>query len=98
MKYNNVIQWDQLEVASWLDTRGYKTDLHVTGDILLQLSEKQIKPLISNGIVRKRLCRDLKNLKKEIKPGQTQEQRIKVAHFRLCHSRKPFVVAYPGEA
>ncbi len=26
------------------------------------------------------------------------EQRIKVAHFRLCHSRKPFVVAYPGEA
>ena len=26
------------------------------------------------------------------------EQKIKVAHFRLCHSRKPFVVAYPGEA
>lgn len=25
-------------------------------------------------------------------------QRVKVAHFRLCHSRKPFVVAYPGEA
>jgi len=26
------------------------------------------------------------------------EQKIRVAHFRLCHSRKPFVVAYPGEA
>jgi transposase len=25
-------------------------------------------------------------------------QKIKVAHFRLCHSRKAFVVAYPGEA
>ena len=24
------------------------------------------------------------------------EQRIKVAHFRLCHSRKPFVMAYPN--
>ena len=24
------------------------------------------------------------------------DQRIKVAHFRLCHSRKSFVVAYPG--
>lgn len=23
---------------------------------------------------------------------------VKVAHFRLCHSRKPFVVAYPGES
>ena len=26
------------------------------------------------------------------------EQKIKVAHFRLCHSRKPFVMAYRGEA
>lgn len=26
------------------------------------------------------------------------EQKIKVAHFRLCHSRKAFVVAYPGES
>ncbi len=26
------------------------------------------------------------------------EQKIKVAHFRLCHSRRSFVVAYPGEA
>ncbi len=25
------------------------------------------------------------------------ECKIKVAHFRLCHSRKPFVVAYPNE-
>ena len=25
------------------------------------------------------------------------ERRIKVAHFRLCHSRKPFIVAYPRE-
>lgn len=25
-------------------------------------------------------------------------QKVKVAHFRLCHSRKPFVMAYPGEA
>ena len=24
-------------------------------------------------------------------------QKVKIAHFRLCHSRKPFVVAYPGE-
>lgn len=24
-------------------------------------------------------------------------QKIKVAHFRLCHSRKPFVFAYPSE-
>lgn len=24
-------------------------------------------------------------------------QKVKVAHFRLCHSRKPFVVAYPEE-
>lgn len=26
------------------------------------------------------------------------DQKIKVAHFRLCHSRKPFVIAYPGES
>ncbi|MDU9007026.1 helix-turn-helix domain-containing protein [Sedimentitalea todarodis] len=26
------------------------------------------------------------------------EQKVKVAHFHLCHSRKPFVLAYPGEA
>ncbi len=26
------------------------------------------------------------------------EQKIKVAHFRLCHSRKPFVEACPGES
>ena len=26
------------------------------------------------------------------------ERSLKIAHFRLCHSRKPFVVAYPGEA
>jgi len=26
------------------------------------------------------------------------EQKIKVAHVRLCHSRKPFVVACPGES
>ncbi|NKX74509.1 transposase family protein [Rhodobacteraceae bacterium R_SAG3] len=26
------------------------------------------------------------------------EQKVEVAHFRLCHSRKPFAVAYPGEA
>jgi transposase len=26
------------------------------------------------------------------------EQKIKVAHFRLCHSRKAFVVAYPCES
>jgi len=26
------------------------------------------------------------------------ECKVKVAHFRLCHSRKPFVMAYPGEA
>ena len=25
------------------------------------------------------------------------EPKIKVAHFRLCHSRKSFIVAYPGE-
>ena len=24
-------------------------------------------------------------------------QKVRVAHFRLCHSRKPFVVAYPNE-
>ena len=27
----------------------------------------------------------------------TVDHKIKVAHFRLCHSRKPFVVAYPSE-
>ncbi len=25
-------------------------------------------------------------------------RKIRVAHFRLCHSRKPFVMAYPGES
>jgi len=25
------------------------------------------------------------------------EQKIKVAHFRLSHSRKPFVIGYPRE-
>jgi len=25
-------------------------------------------------------------------------QKVHVAHFRLCHSRKPFVIAYPGES
>ncbi|WP_262689830.1 IS21 family transposase [Kordiimonas aestuarii] len=25
-------------------------------------------------------------------------RKVRVAHFRLCYSRKPFVVAYPGEA
>ncbi|SFO84228.1 Integrase core domain-containing protein, partial [Cohaesibacter marisflavi] len=26
------------------------------------------------------------------------EQKIKLAHFRMCYSRKPFVIAYHGEA
>ena len=25
-------------------------------------------------------------------------QKVRVAHFRLCHSRKPLVIAYPGES
>ena len=73
MKYNTVIQWDELEVSAWLATRGYNTqlverfvNLQVTGDILLQLSEKQIKHFLSNGILRKRLARDLRNLKKSL--------------------------------
>ena len=73
MKYVNVIQWDELEVSAWLATRGYNKDtserflnLQVTGDVLLQLSEKQMKDIVSNGIVRKRLWRDLKNLKKSL--------------------------------
>ena len=73
MKYNTVIQWDELEVSAWLATRGYNTqlverfvNLQVTGDILLQLAEKQIKHFLSNGILRKRLARDLRNLKKSL--------------------------------
>jgi transposase len=27
----------------------------------------------------------------------SNDVKIKVAHFRLCHSRKPFIVAYPNE-
>jgi len=66
MKYLNVIQWDQLEVSAWLASRGYNTDLQVTGDTLLQLSEREMKHFVSNGIVRKRLSRDLKSLKRSL--------------------------------
>lgn len=66
MKYVDVIQWDQLGVSAWLASRGYKTDLQVTGDVLLELSEKQIKHFVSNGIVRKRLSRDLRNLRRSL--------------------------------
>lgn len=66
MKYVNVLQWDELEVSAWLAARGYNTDLLVDGDTLLQLSEREIKHFVSNGIVRKRLSRDLKNLRRSL--------------------------------
>ena len=66
MKYLDVIQWDPLEVSAWLASRGFQTDLQVSGDVLLELSEKEIRHFVGNGIVRKRLARDLRNLKKSL--------------------------------
>ena len=90
MKYSNIIQWDEMEVSAWLATRGFNTDLQVTGDTLLQLSEKQIKHFVSNGIVRKRLSRDLKCLKKSLDYSNSEAEHT----AKLLSSTSPDLVEH----
>jgi len=69
---NEVPVWTVEEVATWVATSGFQEfapafqELRVDGDMLLQLTETEIRDDIgiSNGILRKRFMRDLKELKK----------------------------------
>ena len=64
--------WSVEDVSRWVRQAGFQdfcdsfTDLRVDGDMLLQLTEQEIKDDIglTNGILRKRFMRDLKELKK----------------------------------
>jgi len=69
---NEVPLWSVEDVSRWVQQAGFQdfcdsfTDLRVDGDMLLQLTEQEIKDDIglTNGILRKRFMRDLKELKK----------------------------------
>jgi len=69
---NEVPVWTVEDVASWVATSGFQDfapafqELRVDGDMLLQLTETEIRDDIgiSNGILRKRFMRELKELKK----------------------------------
>merc|ERR1711936_1447038 len=69
---NEVPLWTVEDVASWVARSGFQDfapafqELRVDGDMLLQLTETEIKDDIGllNGILRKRFMRDLRELKK----------------------------------
>lgn len=68
MKYSAVIEWDEEEVATWLRHRHFDSLCEsfvreeITGSRLLLLSEKELRGLVSQGITRKRLWRDLRTM------------------------------------
>jgi len=69
---NEVPVWTEEDVTSWVARSGFQDfapafqELRVDGDMLLQLTETEIRDDIgiSNGILRKRFMRELKELKK----------------------------------
>ena len=68
IKYLAVREWDQWDVATWLRNRHFENlcekfvNEEITGHRLLLLSEQDLRSLVSQGIARKRLWRDLRNL------------------------------------
>jgi len=72
MDMSEVPLWTVSDVAAWVTRTGFQsyassfTELQVDGDMLLQLTEAEIKDDIglANGILRKRFMRELKELKK----------------------------------
>ena len=68
MKYLNVIEWEEEQVAAWLRDRDFNSlcetfvSRQITGTKLLQLTERHLKCLVIHGILRKRLWRDLRTL------------------------------------
>jgi len=72
MDENEVPLWTVEDVSSWVARAGFQdyagsfSELRVDGDMLLQLTETEIRDDIglANGILRKRFMRDLRELKK----------------------------------
>lgn len=70
---NDVPNWTVEDVLIWVRRIGFKdhlksfSDLQVDGDLLLELDEQQLKDDIgiSNGLLRKRFARELKQLKQK---------------------------------
>jgi len=66
--------WGVGEVTRWLQRRGFEdlvdtfSDLEVDGDLLLQLSERDLKEYlgVKNGITRKRLWRELRRVMRNV--------------------------------
>ena len=73
-KGEDVERWTVEEVAKWLNARGFSdlpeifTDKMVDGELLLQLSEKDLVGYlgVKSGILRKRLWRDIRRLVKTL--------------------------------
>ena len=71
MKYSDIVQWSE-EEGLWLCKRGFDNlcdvfvELNIDGDQMLQLTEKSLTHLVKNGIMRKRLWRDLRLFKRSL--------------------------------
>ena len=72
MRYSDIVQWSVEEVGLWLCKRGFDNlcdvfvELNIDGDQMLQLTEKSLTDLVKNGIMRKRLWRDLRLFKRSL--------------------------------
>ena len=65
--YSDVRQWTHDQVSQWLQCRGYNESLCATfmdidGEQLLELTESRLTAIVKNGIMRKRLARDVRLL------------------------------------
>ena len=66
-RYRDVVEWTCEEVGGWLHSRGYNDSLcqiflDIDGEQLLELTERSLGSLVNNGILRKRLWRDVRQL------------------------------------
>ena len=66
-RYRDVVEWTCEEVGGWLLSRGYNDSLcqiflDIDGEQLLELTERSLGSLVNNGILRKRLWRDVRQL------------------------------------
>ena len=72
MSYRDIVQWSAGEVGAWLTKRGHSglcdifMERDIGGEHMLRLTERQLQGLVTSGIQRKRLVRDLRMLQRSL--------------------------------
>ena len=72
MSYRDIVQWSAGEVGAWLTKRGHSglcdifMERDIRGEHMLRLTESQLQGLVTSGIQRKRLVRDLRMLQRSL--------------------------------